>query len=160
MASPLSSPVKTATRIVRRKDATAVRQIETDICVVGAGIAGVSAALEAAQLGRKVALVDGLHALGGQAWSGDVMTTYRFNSPAWSVGVELFLYACLPLLLFLLAHLATAGAGNVNDQDLCRQTLREIDNAVHHLLGGIIAANGKKNPAHGRAVYRVFADLA
>jgi len=44
-----------------------VRQIEADICVVGAGIAGVSAALESARLGRKVALVDGLHALGGQA---------------------------------------------------------------------------------------------
>jgi flavin-dependent dehydrogenase len=67
MASPSSSPVKTATRIVRRNGAAAVRQIEADICVVGAGIAGVSAALEAAQLGRKVALVDGLHALGGQA---------------------------------------------------------------------------------------------
>jgi hypothetical protein len=35
--------------------------------VLGAGIAGVSAALEAARLGRKVALVDGLPALGGQA---------------------------------------------------------------------------------------------
>ncbi len=35
--------------------------------MVGAGIAGVSAALEAARLGRRVALVDGLHALGGQA---------------------------------------------------------------------------------------------
>jgi flavin-dependent dehydrogenase len=67
MASPSSSPVKTATRIVRRNGAAAVRQLEADICVVGAGIAGVSAALEAAQLGRKVALVDGLHALGGQA---------------------------------------------------------------------------------------------
>jgi flavin-dependent dehydrogenase len=67
MAFPSTSPIKTATRIVRRNDAAAVRQIEADICVVGAGIAGVSAALEAAQLGRKVALVDGLHALGGQA---------------------------------------------------------------------------------------------
>src|SRR5258708_2778522 len=67
MAFPSASPIKTATRIVRRNDAAAVRQIEADICVVGAGIAGVSAALEAAQLGRKVALVDGLHALGGQA---------------------------------------------------------------------------------------------
>jgi flavin-dependent dehydrogenase len=67
MASASISPVKTATRFVRRTDAAAVRQIEADICVVGAGIAGVSAALEAAQLGRKVALVDGLHALGGQA---------------------------------------------------------------------------------------------
>ncbi|HEY7661713.1 MAG TPA: FAD-dependent oxidoreductase [Xanthobacteraceae bacterium] len=35
--------------------------------MLGAGIAGVSAALEAARLGRKVALVDALPALGGQA---------------------------------------------------------------------------------------------
>jgi flavin-dependent dehydrogenase len=41
--------------------------VSADICVVGAGIAGVSAALEAARLGAKVALVDGLPALGGQA---------------------------------------------------------------------------------------------
>jgi flavin-dependent dehydrogenase len=59
--------IKTATRIVRRDGVAAVRKIEADICVVGAGIAGISAALEAAALGRKVALVDGLHALGGQA---------------------------------------------------------------------------------------------
>src|SRR5436190_20317403 len=61
-----TSDLKTATRIVRSEGATA-RLIDADICVVGAGIAGVSAALEAARLGRKVALVDGLHALGGQA---------------------------------------------------------------------------------------------
>jgi hypothetical protein len=65
MASP--TPIKTATRIVRRDGARAARRIEADICVVGAGIAGVSAALEAARLGRTVVLVDGLHALGGQA---------------------------------------------------------------------------------------------
>ena len=41
--------------------------MSADICVVGAGIAGVSAAIEAARLGRKVALLDGLPALGGQA---------------------------------------------------------------------------------------------
>src|SRR3954468_5505984 len=67
MALPSTDPIKKATRIVRHNSAAAVRQIETDICVVGAGIAGVSAALEAAQIGHKVALVDGLHALGGQA---------------------------------------------------------------------------------------------
>ena len=61
-----SAPIRTATRIVRR-DGTATRQVGVDICVVGAGIAGTSAALEAARLGRRVALVDGLHALGGQA---------------------------------------------------------------------------------------------
>src|SRR4051794_14352784 len=57
----------TATRIVRRPEHAAPRQVSADICVLGAGIAGVSAALEAARLGRKVALVDGLPALGGQA---------------------------------------------------------------------------------------------
>src|SRR5580700_7012877 len=59
--------IRTATRTVRRAGATAVPGLEVEICVVGAGIAGVSAALEAARLGRKVALVDGLPALGGQA---------------------------------------------------------------------------------------------
>src|SRR4051812_12106348 len=70
---PSPTPIKTATRIVRREGATA-RQIDADICVVGAGIAGVSAALEAARLGRKVALVDGLHALGGQAGNSGIGT--------------------------------------------------------------------------------------
>ena len=37
-----------------------------DVCVVGAGIAGVSAAIEAAQLGRRVVLIDALPTLGGQ----------------------------------------------------------------------------------------------
>jgi hypothetical protein len=41
--------------------------IETDLCVLGAGISGVSAALEAAKLGRKVVIIDGAPALGGQA---------------------------------------------------------------------------------------------
>jgi flavin-dependent dehydrogenase len=67
MAVSSDNTIKTATRIVRRDSAAAARQIGADICVVGAGIAGISAALEAARLGRKVALVDGLHALGGQA---------------------------------------------------------------------------------------------
>ena len=50
MTSP--TPIKTATRIVRREGGTA-RRIEADICVVGAGSAGISAALEAARLGRQ-----------------------------------------------------------------------------------------------------------
>lgn len=41
--------------------------MSADICVLGAGISGVSAALEAAKLGRTVVLVDGAPALGGQA---------------------------------------------------------------------------------------------
>jgi flavin-dependent dehydrogenase len=55
------------TRIsVKPKDAP-TRHVAADICVVGAGISGTSAAIEAARLGRKVVLVDGLPSLGGQA---------------------------------------------------------------------------------------------
>ena len=54
------------TKIVRRQS-KAAQHVGTDICVVGAGIAGVSAAIEAARLGRQVAIVDGLPTLGGQA---------------------------------------------------------------------------------------------
>jgi len=37
-----------------------------DVCVVGSGAAGISAALESARLGKRVVLVDALPALGGQ----------------------------------------------------------------------------------------------
>ena len=55
------------TRVIRRSGRREPRLLRTDICVVGAGIAGVSAALEAAKLGRRVAIVDAAPALGGQA---------------------------------------------------------------------------------------------
>jgi NADPH-dependent 2,4-dienoyl-CoA reductase/sulfur reductase-like enzyme len=55
------------TKIVRRQGNGPVRKVEGDICVVGAGAAGASAAIEAARLGRKVILVDGMPAFGGQA---------------------------------------------------------------------------------------------
>src|ERR671931_1213637 len=54
-------------RVVRRPPRGEPLNITADICVVGAGIAGVSAALEAARLGRSVVLVDAAPALGGQA---------------------------------------------------------------------------------------------
>ncbi len=38
-----------------------------DLCVVGSGAAGMSAALEAVGLGQTVVLVDAAHQLGGQA---------------------------------------------------------------------------------------------
>jgi hypothetical protein len=59
--------INTATRVVQWNGANVAQEVKADLCVVGAGIAGVSAALEAARLGCKVALVDGLPALGGQA---------------------------------------------------------------------------------------------
>ena len=55
------------TTVIHREGGKSVSHIEADVCVVGAGITGVAAALEAAKLGRKVVLVDGAPALGGQA---------------------------------------------------------------------------------------------
>jgi hypothetical protein len=55
------------TRIVRRSPRHEPETLTADICVVGAGIAGVSAALEAARLGKRVVIVDAAPALGGQA---------------------------------------------------------------------------------------------
>jgi hypothetical protein len=62
----MSDAPATRTKTVKR-NGTAAREVSADICVVGSGIAGVAAALEAAKIGRKVILVDGLPALGGQA---------------------------------------------------------------------------------------------
>jgi len=55
------------TRNVRRPPRSEVRTVMADLCVLGAGISGVSAALEAAKLGRKVVIVDGAPSIGGQA---------------------------------------------------------------------------------------------
>src|ERR671931_271829 len=41
-------------------------EVNADICVMGAGVAGISAAVESARLGRDVLLVDALPVLGGQ----------------------------------------------------------------------------------------------
>jgi hypothetical protein len=54
------------TRTVKRP-AGNIKRIEADICVVGSGAAGISAALEAASTGKRVILVEASPTLGGQA---------------------------------------------------------------------------------------------
>ncbi|MEV4142766.1 FAD-dependent oxidoreductase [Amycolatopsis sp. NPDC049691] len=53
-------------RTVRKPAGSPAHQVSADVCVVGAGIAGLSAAIESARLGRDVVLVDALPVLGGQ----------------------------------------------------------------------------------------------
>ncbi|WP_422775657.1 FAD-dependent oxidoreductase [Pseudomonas mediterranea] len=62
-------------RTVRRQSAPAAQRLKTDICIAGAGISGVSAALEAARLGKRVVLFDALPMLGGQA-VGSIIGTF------------------------------------------------------------------------------------
>jgi flavin-dependent dehydrogenase len=54
--------------VTRPRDAGSepVHEIRADVCVVGAGIAGLSAAIESARLHRDVVLVDSLPVIGGQ----------------------------------------------------------------------------------------------
>jgi glycine/D-amino acid oxidase-like deaminating enzyme len=68
-----SSGAQNETRVLRR-EAPAPRAIGADLCVLGAGIAGVSAALEAARLGARTVLVDGGMILGGQSVAAQIGT--------------------------------------------------------------------------------------
>jgi len=51
---------------VRKEHGNGAAHLRADVCVVGAGAAGASAAIESARLGRDVVLVDALPVLGGQ----------------------------------------------------------------------------------------------
>lgn len=63
----LDRPFDPETKIISRKDAPPVIERDYDICVIGSGASGASAAIEAARAGNRVILVDGLPSLGGQA---------------------------------------------------------------------------------------------
>ena len=63
----LGASTSLPTKISTKPEHSPAVDVFADICVVGAGISGTSAALEAARLGRNVVLVDGLPSLGGQA---------------------------------------------------------------------------------------------
>src|ERR1043166_9620974 len=77
-----------ATRTVHRPEPRTVKTVQAVICVLGAGISGVTAALEAAKLGRKVVLVDGAPALGGQAIGsiiGTIIGLYTHGPDAYQI---------------------------------------------------------------------------
>lgn len=64
------------TLVVRRRGAApAPLVLDADACIVGAGAAGCSAAIEAARLGLRVVLLDGAPQVGGQA-TGAIIDTF------------------------------------------------------------------------------------
>jgi hypothetical protein len=79
---------KTIQTIVHRRGASTSASIDADICVLGAGISGVAAAIEAARLGRRVLLADAAPALGGQAVGsiiGTVIGLYTHGKGAYQI---------------------------------------------------------------------------
>lgn len=52
-----------------------------------------------------------LHIAAVQTWSGDLSIAYGLNGPGWSIGLELFLYACFPFLLPSLVRTVDRGRG-------------------------------------------------
>lgn len=78
----------TTTRVLRRPAKSVPTVIAADICVLGSGIAGVSAALEAARLGRRVVIVDAAPSLGGQAVGsiiGTIIGLYTHGSEPYQI---------------------------------------------------------------------------
>lgn len=65
-----------------------ITAVQADICVLGAGISGVAAALEAARAGHHVVLVDGAPAIGGQAIGsiiGTIIGLYSHGADAYQL---------------------------------------------------------------------------
>ena len=65
----MQEDLSVSTKTVRKPPTTGTWAVRGDICVVGAGISGLSAALEAAKAGKRVVLVDSQPQLGGQTYS-------------------------------------------------------------------------------------------
>lgn len=57
---------KPSTRTIEQKSREARTHLDTDICILGGGMSGLSAAIEAAEAGKDVILVDAAKAIGGQ----------------------------------------------------------------------------------------------
>ena len=65
----MSEGILLATKTIRNSETNPDWRINADICVAGAGISGLSAALEAARAGKKVILLDSQGQLGGQTYN-------------------------------------------------------------------------------------------
>lgn len=125
-------------------DDVTAQEVSADICVVGAGMAGVSAALEAAGLGHKVILIDGLPTLGGQAVNSKIgLFCGIFSNPP---NPSQFTHGIADDMLRDLGkqgalHYLKSGLGSVIYDDLALS--RWIEKAVYDagitvILGGIL----------------------
>ncbi|MTI57823.1 MAG: FAD-dependent oxidoreductase [Geosporobacter ferrireducens] len=76
----MENKIITKTREIKLNKEKAKRIIKADICVVGAGISGIAAVLEAAKLGKNVIVIDSQNQLGGQTYNSNIGTFCGFYS--------------------------------------------------------------------------------
>jgi hypothetical protein len=134
------------TREKRRAPAREPRTLDVDICVVGAGIAGTSAALEAAALGRRVAIVDAAPALGGQAIGsivGTIIGLYTHGEAPYQIthGIADDLIADLTAEGAIHRRVSMTGTitFHYDEVRLGRWIERKVDAAgIHALVGAVI----------------------
>jgi hypothetical protein len=132
------------TRTVRRAANRVVPTVRADICVLGAGISGVTAALEAAKLGRKVVIVDGAPALGGQAIGsiiGTLIGLYTHGPNAYQIthGVADDLLRDLAAEGSLLRMHRSTVTFQYDEVRLGRWMERKIEEAgVHAIVGAVL----------------------
>jgi hypothetical protein len=131
-------------RVIKRPPGRSVRTLKTDICVLGAGISGVSAALEAAKLGRSVVLVDGAPSLGGQAIGsiiGTIIGLYTHGPQAYQIthGIADDLLRDLNAEGSLLRHHRHTVTFQYDEVRLARWMERKVEEAgVQALVGAVL----------------------
>ncbi len=132
------------TRTIRRPSGRAIKTVEADICVLGAGISGVSAALEAAKLGRKVVLVDGAPSLGGQAIGsiiGTLIGLYTHGPNAYQIthGIADDLIRELTAEGSLLRHHHSTVTFQYDEVRLARWMESKVEAAgIHAIVGAVL----------------------
>ena len=140
-----------ATRTVRRPAGGPPKTISADIGVLGAGISGVSAALEAAKLGRKVMLVDGAPSLGGQAIGsiiGTIIGLYTHGPDAYQIthGIADDLIRDLTAEGSLLRHHHSTVTFQYDEVRFGRWMERKVEEAgIQALLGAVLTDVEFKN---------------
>ena len=141
------------TRLVRRPATRNLTTVTADICILGAGISGVSAALEAAKLGRTVVLVDSAPALGGQAIGsiiGTIIGLYTHGAQPYQIthGIADDLIADLTAEGSL--HRRVSMTGTITFQydevRLGRWIERKVEDAgIHAIVGAVVTEVAFRN---------------
>ena len=137
-------PETIPTRTIRRRAGRPIKTVEADICVLGAGISGVSAALEAAKLGRRVVLVDGAPSLGGQAIGsiiGTLIGLYTHGPNAYQIthGIADDLIRDLTAEGSLLRHHHSTVVFQYDEVRLARWMESKVEAAgIHAIVGAVL----------------------